>query len=622
MTTHEEMIRQAHDTLFAALPEKMSDQDKALIEDAFQLAKEAHAPQTRDSGLPYILHPLAVALVVVKEMRKKEAAIVAAALLHDVVEDTPHTIEEIRERFGDDVAFLVAAVTKPNKNQVDNFQHILGSVQGDVRVLLLKLSDRLHNMRTLYGLRPQKQWKIASETQFFFAPLAGRLGLYQVKSELENLAFQFLDPQEYARIDALLEEDRKRTEQAVNSFKDECLCTVGARMGGGIGWDVRYRKPYSVWREMQERRCDFYHVPFKHYIRVHFDRAEVDDELNYSSTWGLTDEDVIFRVYSILTEKYREQTGGFSNYLNQPKANGYRAVFVRLVNPYGGIEEIHIASDEMRLQANYGCILDSKEQWFKRLTDLFQELAADPESLMQGIRYSLYNEDIVAFTPDSDPITLPKGATALDFAYGVHTTLGDHARYARINGRLASLRTELKRGDCVEIGTDENAHPQEDWLEAVTSFKAKKHIRSYLNKLPKPKHTLCPHCHPMPGSEIIGFKGADGHVTIHSRNCQVAIRTASEKGSTIVAVDDFVADPSVLYPVKVEIIGIDRYHLLQDILDCIVERHKLSMSGLTTHTQDDIVTCSVEFSVHSSDELKQALNAICTIKGVEEVTIK
>ena len=195
--THSEMISQAHDKLFAALPEDMTAQDKALIEDAFQLAKEAHAPQTRDSGLPYILHPLAVALVVVEEMRQKGAAIVAAALLHDVVEDTPHPIEEIRDRFGNDVAFLVAAVTKPNKNQVDNFQHILGSVKGDVRVLLLKLSDRLHNMRTLSGLRPQKQWKIASETQFFFAPLAGRLGLFKVKSELENLAFQFLDPLEY-----------------------------------------------------------------------------------------------------------------------------------------------------------------------------------------------------------------------------------------------------------------------------------------------------------------------------------------------------------------------------------------------------------------------------------------
>ena len=622
MTTPEEMVQQAHDVLFAALPQEMTDQDKALIEDAFQLAKEAHAPQSRDSGLPYILHPLAVALVVVKEMRQKGAAIVAAALLHDVVEDTPHTIEEIRERFGDDVAFLVAAVTKPNKNQVDNFQHILGSVNGDVRVLLLKLSDRLHNMRTLYGLRPQKQWKIASETQFFFAPLAGRLGLYKVKSELENLAFQFLNPQEYARIEGLLEEDRKRTESAVNSFKDECLRTVDAKMDGGIGWDVRYRKPYSVWREMQERRCDFFQVPFKHYIRVHFDRSKIDDELNDSRTWRLTDEDIIFRVYSILTESFPEQTGSLVNFLNQSKSNGYKGVHFRLLNPWGGIEELHVASDDMRLQANYGCILDSKEQWLKRLTDLFKELAADPGSLMQGIRYTFKDEDIVAFTPKSDAVTLPKGATALDFAYALHTDLGDHARYARINGRLASIRTELKRGDCVEIVTGENVQPKEDWQESVASFRAKKHIRSYLNRLPKPTRTLCPFCNPMPGSEIIGFEDADGHVTIHGRNCQVAIRTASEKGSTIVAVDDFVADPAVLYPVRVEIIGIDRYHLLQDILDCIVERHKLSMSGLTTHTQDDIVTCSIEFSVHSADELKQALSAVRTIEGVEEVTIK
>ena len=617
--THEEMIQQAHDKLFAALPQEMTGQEKALIEDAFQLAKEAHAPQTRDSGIPYILHPLAVALVVVEEMRQKGAAIIAAALLHDVVEDTPHTIEDIRNRFGDDVAFLVAAVTKPNKKQVDNFQHILGSVKGDVRVLLLKLSDRLHNMRTLKGLRPQKQWKIASETQFFFAPLAGRLGLYKVKSELENLAFQFLNPQEYSRIEALLEEDKARTDFAVNKFMDECLHTVGAEMGGGIGFGIRYRKPYSVWREMQERHCDFYHVPFKHFIRVNFNRQEVDDELNYSSTWWLTDEDIIFRVYSILSGKYREQTGSFVNYVAQPKANGYRSVHFRLLNPYGGIEEFHVASDDMRLQSNYGCILDSKEQWLERLTDVLNELAEDPESLMPGIHDSLYNEDIVVFTPKSKAITLPKGATALDFAYGVHSDIGEHARYARINGRLASIRTELKRGDCVEIGTDASAHPKEDWLESVTSYKAKKQIRNYLNKLPKPAHILCPHCHPMPGSEIIGFEDAEHHVTVHSRNCAVAIRTASEKGNTIVAVEDFVANPSVLYPVKVEIVGIDRYHLLQDILDCIVGQHKLSMTGLTTRTKDDIVSCTIDFAVHSADELNQTLAGIRAIDGVEEV---
>ena len=203
--THEEMIQGAHDALFNALPESIAQSDKELIEEAFLLAKEAHKTQTRDSGIPYILHPLAVALITVQEMRQKNAAIVAAALLHDVVEDTDNTIDDIRARFGEDVAFLVGAVTKPNRRQVDNFQHILGSVKGDIRVLLLKLSDRLHNMRTLSGLKPQRQWKIASETQFFFAPLAGRLGLYMVKSELENLAFKFLNPMEYARTEALLD---------------------------------------------------------------------------------------------------------------------------------------------------------------------------------------------------------------------------------------------------------------------------------------------------------------------------------------------------------------------------------------------------------------------------------
>ena len=191
---YDEMILQAKEKLFKALPDSFTDKDIALVHDACDLAEEAHKPQKRKSGAPYILHPLAVALIVLEEMRQHDSAIVAAALLHDVVEDTPYTIEDIRDRFGDDVAFLVGAVTKPNKEQVDNFQHILSSVHDDVRVLILKLSDRLNNMRTLGSMRMQKQWKIASETQFFFAPLAGRLGLFKVKSELENLAFQFLNP--------------------------------------------------------------------------------------------------------------------------------------------------------------------------------------------------------------------------------------------------------------------------------------------------------------------------------------------------------------------------------------------------------------------------------------------
>ncbi|MBO4568641.1 MAG: HD domain-containing protein, partial [Candidatus Methanomethylophilaceae archaeon] len=225
--SYEELVRRTHDELFAALPGDMTARELSLIEDAFLLARGAHARQQRESGQPYILHPLNVAQILVREMMQKDAAIIAAALLHDVVEDTAITAEDIRDRFGEDVAFLVKAVTKPNKKQVDNYQHILGSVKGDIRVLLLKLSDRLHNMRTLSSLKPQKRWKIASETRFFYAPLAGRLGLFSLKVELENLAFQFLNPQEYCRLNELLEEDKARTEFAVNKFTDECLHYVG-----------------------------------------------------------------------------------------------------------------------------------------------------------------------------------------------------------------------------------------------------------------------------------------------------------------------------------------------------------------------------------------------------------
>lgn len=614
--TYEKMISTAHDELINALPDGFDAARVALVEHAFSLAMEAHSGQTRKSGQPYILHPLAVALIVAKDMRQKDAAVIAAALLHDVVEDTHYTIEDIEARFGPDVAFLVGAVTKPNKAQVDNFQHILGSVKGDIRVLILKLSDRLHNMRTLESMRPQKQWKIASETQFFFAPLAGRLGLYKVKSELENLAFRFLNPQEYAFVEKALVEDRERTHEAVEGFMKDAEAAVSAVLGDSVCWDIRYRKPFSVWREMQELGCDFYHVPFKHFIRAAFNPADVGKNTGSE----ISEEDAVMKIYSTLASSYREQTGSFVNYMAQPKANGYRSVHFRLLNPNGGIEEFHVGSYNMREQSYFGCIIENQEQWLVRFTKVLNELAEDPESLMLGIRDSFYNEDVVVFTPKSTkPITLPKGATAIDYAYGVNVSMGDHAKYARINGRLASIKTVLKRGDCVEIGTSENSHPKADWLDAAVSYKAKKYIRSYLKKQPSSKYTLCPICHPMPGSEIIGFEDAQKLITVHTRNCPEAIRIASEKGNTIVAVDDFNADPAILYPVKIEITGIDRYHLLRDIIDCIVEEHKLSMTSLYTYTKDEIATCIIDFAVHSETELKDTVSSICAIDSVEEV---
>ena len=608
---HEEMIAAAYEKLSCALPAEIGEDGKRLIEGAFLLALEAHGGQTRKSGLPYILHPLAVALVVVKEMRQKDAAIVAAALLHDVVEDTDYTIEDINDRFGEDVAFLVGAVTKPDKAQVANFKHILGSVKGDVRVLILKLSDRLHNMRTLDSMRPEKQWKIASETRFFFAPLAGRLGLYKVKAELENLAFQFLNPQEYKRVEKLLAEDRERTGPATEAFMYGCRRTVAERLEGVV-WDIRYRQPYSVWREMQESNCDFDHV-FKHYIRASFNAEEL------RRRYGLDKEDVVMKIYSLLATVYRELTGSFVNYMAQPKANGYRSVHFRLLNPYGTIEEFHVASDDMREQSYFGCIVESKEQWLERFTKVLAELSEDPDSLMPGIRDSLFNEDIVVYTPKGRPVSLPKGATALDFAFEVHSDVGCHAKYAVINNRLSSVRTVLHRGDCVRIGTDPAVQPSSDWLTSVVSYKAKKHIRSWIKRQPRPKYTLCPSCHPIPGGEIIGFRDAGGKVTIHTRSCPEAIRMASEQGHTIVAVSDFVPEEDTLYPVRIDILGIDRYHLLRDIIDCIVEDHRLSLSGLTSRKEDNIAYCTIDFYVHSIQELNETIAGISAIDGIEEL---
>lgn len=610
----EELIASAHEELMRSLPESLTPEERDQVERAFVLAEEAHRPQKRKGGEPYILHPIHVALVVIREMMQTDVSIICAALLHDVVEDTPHGIDEIRALFGDDVAFLVEAVTKRNNDQIDNYQHILGSVQEDVRVLILKLSDRLHNMRTLQAMKPEKQWKIASETQFFFAPLAGRLGLYSVKSELENLAFSFLNPEENNFISHLLNEDKVRTQGAVEAFMSEAAGIVGQSLGG-IRWDIRYRKPYSIWREMQEKDTDFFHVPFKHYIRASFNRDEV-----YALTgWDAKEEDIVLRLYSILSQRYREQTGSFVNYMAQPKANGYRSVHFRLLNPYGQIEEFHVSSDNMRKQSYYGCVVERKEQWLQRLTDVLRELSKESEGIMPGIQHSLFNEDIVVFTPQGKPITLPKGATVLDFAYEVHTDIGDHAQYANVNGQKVSVKTVLHRGDCVYVGKADHVHPRPDWLDATVSYKARKRISSYLRDLPKPRYCLCSLCHPMPGEEIIGFKDASGQISLHTRNCQEALSIASARGNTIVSVSDFYAEPNVLYPVGIHIKAIDRYHLLRDIIHCIVEDHKLPLTSITMGVKDEIFTCDIRISVHSVTELNETVFSLADLEGVDQI---
>ena len=237
---------------------------------------------------------------------------------------------------------------------------------------------------------------------------------------------------------------------------------------------------------------------------------------------------------------------------------------------------------------------------------------------MDGVTSSFYNDDIEAYTPDGKGVILPKGATALDFAFEIHSDLGLHAHYARINGQLCSVKTELERGDVVQIGSNENVTPKRDWLDFVSTFKAKSHINNFLNKQRKLQYDRCEHCRPLPGDEVIGFKNPDGTISIHRRDCKSAIRLASQRGDDIIAVN-FEEDSEFLYPVKIDIVVIDRNHLLIDLIDCITNKLQLSLTRITTESRDAIGYCSMEFPVHSSAELQEVIDSISRIDGVEEV---
>ena len=616
--TIQEQIRESAQHVFDVMAPRVSAEDLQRIKDAYALAEQAHEGQKRKTGQPYIIHPIAVANIAAEEL-ELDANTVIAAFLHDVVEDTPYTVEDIRARFGDDVAFLVDAVTKrkkekyKNTKQVDNYKQILDSVHYDIRALLVKLSDRLHNMRTLEGMRPDKQMKIAGETDFFYAPLAGRLGLYRVKSELENLSFQFRCPREYEFIGRQLEEDKERTAEAVRVFTEK-IDAILKEKGLTARLDVRYRKPYSIWRDMREGNCDFSHVPFKHYIRVIYE--PMDNWINHDTV----EKDTALYIYSVLAKNFKERPGSLYNYIDNPKDNGYQSFHVQLLNRAGAWEEMHIASERMHRNAKLGCIVERGESWLERFKTVLQNIAesGDGYNFMDGVSSSLYNEDILAFTPAGKGIILPKGATALDFAFEIHTEIGEHAKFARINGALSPIRTELKRGDCVEIGTSEDVYPKPEWLNYAKTYKARRRVHDLIRHVYGSDLKICDICTPLPGEEVIGFKGPDGVITVHSRHCPEVIKLASENGNSLVSVD-FKPDPARQYGVKIRIVAIDRYHLLRDIIDCFVERQHLSMTKLMTHTEDEIVECIIDFPVHSVDELHLTMESISEIPGVDEV---
>lgn len=604
-------------SLFENLEKRFDPASMERIRSGYYFAEKAHSSQTRKSGEPYIIHPIAVARIIGEELMLGADAIIAA-FLHDVVEDTPITGDDIEKVFGTSVKTLVLAVTKDKKEsentvQVGNYKRILESINDDIRALLIKLADRLHNMRTLESMKPVKQMKIAGETDYFYAPIANRLGLYHIKTELENLSFRYRCPRDYQMMLALIHEERSLIKPSLDTFVEKINSTLKAA-DITARCEIRYREPYSIWRKMQSKGCDFYHVSGKHYIRIIFPDNHVG-----------SDKVEALRIYSTLTDVFNEQPGSVANYISSPKENGYKSFHVKLLNDDGRWEEVHISSETMVTNSHRGCTAERSdsniEAWIEKFRHVLHEIKEHTHEIeyMDGVTTSFYNDDIKVHMPGGGSVILPKNATALDYAFHLGRYEGLHAHYARINGRLTSVKTTLHRGDIVVIETNDTVKPQKDWMNHVLTFNAKIMLCDYFANEKKPEHLRCPHCLPIPGDEVIGFKDENEHITIHKRNCGTAIRLSAHDGDKIKEVE-FKEDKDFLYPVRIQVRGIDRYHLLSDLIKCITDDLQLSMRELATETIDHIASCTIDFDIHSIPELDTAMNSIRTIDGVDEVS--
>ncbi|MDE6804630.1 MAG: TGS domain-containing protein, partial [Muribaculaceae bacterium] len=338
------------------------------------------------------------------------------------------------------------------------------------------------------------------------------------------------------------------------------------------------------------------------------------------------EKDMVLRIYSVLTNHFKEKPNGIINYIDSPKENGYQSFHVKLLADFGRWQEVHISSRRMVTNSFLGCVSERQEKgislWVEKFKKIVKDLSTqevDSNNFLDSLAASFYNDDIMTFTPKGTPIILPQKATPIDFAYELHTDLGSHAHYAKVNGFLTSIKAPLHRGDIVEIFTDSDQHPTPDWLNHAVTYKARKAIKGYLDRLPKVEYTRCQHCHPIPGQEVIGFQNNKDFLTIHRRDCPIAIKLASQYGDSIKSVD-FHSDET-LYPITVEIVAIDRSHLLIDLVDQISNNLNLSIGSINTNTTDSISKIILSLGVHSFQEMQKILTHIGLIKSVETVKL-
>lgn len=500
LTSEEIEITREFNLLLASCTRCNKKSDKALLTKAFKLALEAHKDMRRKSGELYILHPLAVARIVNLEMGLGVKSMICA-LLHDVVEDTDYTIEEIENMFGPKIASIIDGLTKisgvfDNRTsaQAENFRKILLTLADDIRVILIKIADRLHNMRTLSSLPLHKQMKIASETIYLYAPLAHRLGLYAIKTELEDLSLKYRFPKVYEELELKL----KQNSEQRKAFLEEFKIPIESRLKDfGIYYEITAREKsiYSIWQKMQKKNVPFEEIYDIMAIRIIFD--PIDKVPEKTQCWN---------IYSLVTDIYMPKPERIRDWVSTPKANGYEALHATVMGPKGQWVEVQIRSRRMDEIAEKGFAAHWKykqdkayeaelDKWIKRITDLLEDPNSDALEFLDELKLNLFTSEIFIFTPKGDIKGMPTEATALDFAYEVHSEIGHKAIGAKVNHKLVGLNTVLKSGDQVEIITSDKAQPRIEWLNKVKTGKARAAIKHFLkaetkNRIEKGKQLL------------------------------------------------------------------------------------------------------------------------------------
>lgn len=568
----DQAIEQAFQDLLIDYSHTIHRQKVDIITRAFRFANQAHYGVRRLSGEPYIMHPLAVARIVVREIGLGSTSI-CAALLHDVVEDTDYTEEDIKQQFNEKIAQIVGGLTKisggvfatQDEKQATNLRKLVLTMSDDVRVVLIKIADRLHNMRTLSAQREDKQRKIASETMFIYAPLAYRLGLFPIKSELEDLSFHYLHPDIYNEIDRKLAAVKEVQMEDYKTFVGPIRDKLNS-MGVEYTISARLKSVYSIWEKMQKKNIPFEDVYDLLAVRIIF---QPNDKMS--------EKDQCWTIYSAVTDLYRPHPERIRDWISTPKSNGYEALHVTVMGPFGYWVEVQIRSERMHELAERGLAAHWKyksghfedselDHWLLDIKDILDHPDSDAMAFLDTFKLGLFADEIFVFTPNGDIKTLPLGATILDFAYQIHSELGEHCIGAKVNHKMESISYRLESGDQIEILTSQKQTPEPEWLNMVVTAKAQNAIKHYFNK------------------QSNGIK--------------------------------HISEPTL---VKIMVRGTDNFGVLMKMLTIISEQLHLNLKSLHTEVKETHFECVIELFVYDMTSVGTLCHELKKIQELSDV---